>query len=138
MFFNEFPILLERSVGACGHHLLMRDFNFHVDDRTDRLASRFLDLLDSHDLIQHVTCPTHENNHMLDLRITRTCDGTIESWSTLNCPLSDHSAIQSRYYSQGHVYQKLKNNIAKFVLLIQLNFAMMSSLPHFSPHLQPM
>ena len=55
MFFNEFPILLERFVGASGNHLLMGDFNLHVDDRTDRLASRFLDLLDSHNLIPHVS-----------------------------------------------------------------------------------
>ena len=63
MFFNEFPILLERLAVACGHLLLTGDFNFHVDDRTDSLASRFLDLLDSHNLIQHVSGPTHEDNH---------------------------------------------------------------------------
>ena len=40
--------------------------------------------------------PTHKNNHTLDLRITRTCDGIIESLPTLNLHLSDHSAIQSR------------------------------------------
>ena len=51
MFFNEFPILLERLAVASGHLLLTGDFNFHVDDRTDSLASRFLDLLDSHNLI---------------------------------------------------------------------------------------
>ena len=48
MFFNEFPILLERLAVASGHLLMTGDFNFHVDDRTDSLASRFLDLLDSH------------------------------------------------------------------------------------------
>ena len=46
MFFNEFPILLERLAVASGHLLLTGDFSFHVDDRTDSLASRFLDLLD--------------------------------------------------------------------------------------------
>ncbi|KAK2550381.1 hypothetical protein P5673_028894 [Acropora cervicornis] len=85
MFFNKFPILLERFVGASGHHLLTGDFSFHVDDCTDHL-------LDSHNLIQHVSGPPHT----LDLRITRTCDGIIENWSTLNPHLSDHSAIQSR------------------------------------------
>ena len=51
MFFNEFPFLLQRFVGASGHLLLTGDFSFHVDDRTDRLAIRFQDLLDSHSLI---------------------------------------------------------------------------------------
>ena len=79
MFFNEFPILLER-----------------LDDRTDSLASRFLDLLDSHNLIQHVSGHTHKDNHTLDLMITRACEDIIESWSTLNPHLSDHSAIHSK------------------------------------------
>ena len=83
-------------MGASGHLLLTEDFSFHVDDRTDRLAIRFLDLLDSHNLIQHVSGPTHKDNHTLDLRITRTCDGIIESWSILNPYLSDNSAIHSR------------------------------------------
>ena len=71
MFFNEFPILLERLAVASGHLLLTGDFNFHVDDRTDSLASRFLDLLDSHNLIQHLPGPTYKDNHTLDLMITR-------------------------------------------------------------------
>ena len=96
MFFNEFPILLERLAVASGHLLLTGDFNFHVDDRTDSLASRFLDLLDSHNLIQHVSGPTHKDNHTLDLMITRACEDIIESWSTLNPHLSDHSAIHSK------------------------------------------
>ena len=96
MFFNEFPILLERLAVASGHLLLTGDFNFHVDDRIDSLASRFLDLLDSHNLIQHVSDPTHKDNHTLDLMITRACDDIIESWSTLNPQLSDHSAIHSK------------------------------------------
>ena len=134
MFFNEFPILLERLAVASGYLLLTGDFNFHVDDRTDSLASRFLDLLDSHNLIQHVSGPTYKDNHTLDLLITRACEDIIESWSTLNPHLSYHS----HYHLPGHVHQKLKNNIGKFVVLIQLNFVTMSWLPHFSPHLHAM
>ena len=87
--------MLEHLAIASGHLLLTGDFNFHVDDRTDSLATRFLDLLDSHNLIQHVSGPTHKDNHTLDLMITRACDDIIESWSTLNPHLSDHSAIYS-------------------------------------------
>ena len=36
------------------------------------------------------------------------------------------------------VNTKFINNIGKFVVLIQLNFATMSWLPHFSPHLHAM
>ena len=96
MFFNEFPILLERLAVASGHLLLTGDVNFHVDDCTDSLTSRLLDLLDSHNLIQHVSGPTHKDNHTLDLMITRACEDIIESWSTLNPHLTDHSGIHSK------------------------------------------
>ena len=138
MFFNEFPILLERLAVASGHLLLTGDFNFHVDDRTDSLASRFLDLLDSHNLIQHVSGPTHKDNHTLDLMITRACEDIFESWSTLNPHLSDHSAIHSKLSLARPRPPKVKNNIENLVVLIQLNFATMSWLPHFSPHLHAM
>ena len=45
-FPTNFLFLLKRLAVASGHLLLTGDFSFHVDDRTDSLASRFLDLLD--------------------------------------------------------------------------------------------
>ena len=96
MSFNEFPILLKRLAVASVRLLLVGDFNFHVDDRTNSLASKFLDLLDSHNLIQRVSGPAHKDNHTLDLMITRACNNIIESWSTLNPHLSHHSATHSK------------------------------------------
>ncbi|KAK2549595.1 hypothetical protein P5673_029990, partial [Acropora cervicornis] len=52
MFFNEFPILLERLAVASGHLLVAGDFNFHVDDRTDIFSSpacNVNDLCDQYD-----------------------------------------------------------------------------------------
>ena len=77
MSFNEFPILLKRLAVTSGRLLLVGDFNFHVDDRTNSLASMFLDLLDSHNLIQRVSGPAHKDNHTLDLMITRACNNII-------------------------------------------------------------
>ena len=97
MFFNEHPILLERLAVSSGSLLLVGDFNFHVDHHTDNVASKFLDLLDSHNLAQHVSGPTHKNKHPLDLMITRAYEDTyIQSWFTLNPYLSDHLAIHSK------------------------------------------
>ena len=88
MFFNELPILLSL--------LLVGDFNFHVDNHTDNVASKFLDSLDSYNLVQHFSGPTHEDKHTLDLMTARACEDTIQSWSTLNPHLSDHLAIHSK------------------------------------------
>ena len=43
--------------------LIVGDFNFHVDS--------FLDILNANGLTQHVTSPTHQKRHTLDLVITR-------------------------------------------------------------------
>ncbi|XP_072048691.1 uncharacterized protein [Amphiura filiformis] len=70
MFFNEFPILLESLATGSSNLLLVGDFNFHVDVSTDREAIKFLDLLDSANLHQHVVGPTHIHGHTLDLIFT--------------------------------------------------------------------
>ena len=46
--------------------ILVGDFNIHVDDRRDVMALRFLDLIDTFGLVQHVTGPTHTRGHTLD------------------------------------------------------------------------
>ena len=47
--------------------LIVGDFNFHVDDLTDRAAARFVDLITSFNFKQHVIVPTHRDGHTLDL-----------------------------------------------------------------------
>ena len=48
--------------------LITGDINIHVDDPD---AIKFLDLLDSLGLVQHVKTPTHRCGHTLDLMIAR-------------------------------------------------------------------
>ncbi len=45
----------------------MGDFNIHVDNEKDALGSAFIDILNSSGVIQHVSGPTHCQNHILDL-----------------------------------------------------------------------
>ncbi len=46
--------------------LLTGDFNIHVDQKDDNFAINFSQLLESHDLVQHVGVSTHVNGHTLD------------------------------------------------------------------------
>ena len=50
--------------------------NIHVDVPDDPDAIKFLDLLDSLGLAQHVKTPTHRCGHTLDLIITREINST--------------------------------------------------------------
>ena len=93
-FFTEFSTLLESVVSEPGYVLISGDFNFHVDDQANREAAIFLDLIDSFNLEQHVTGPTHCDGHTLDLLLTRSTDDAISHVSTTNYLPSDHAAVK--------------------------------------------
>ena len=69
MFIKDFSSFME-SAGVTKNLLLLGDFNVHVDDVTDYDAKRFIRLLDSCGLHQHVEGPTHVSGHTLDLLIS--------------------------------------------------------------------
>ena len=76
-FTDEFSEYLESVILSNELICLTGDFNIHVDDHNDSAAYRFLDLLESMSLTQHVAEPTHELGHTLDLVITRKSDNLI-------------------------------------------------------------
>lgn len=51
--------------------LITGDVNFHLDRRTHNDKKRFVDLLETFGLIQHVIVPTQISGHTLDLVITK-------------------------------------------------------------------
>jgi len=85
VFLDEFGSLLSLAATTPNEFLLTGDFNIHVDNPSDSLASDFLNLLSSANLIQHVNFPTHIKNHTLDLVIT--------SASSLLSPKLSHSVL---------------------------------------------
>ncbi|PFX21499.1 Leucine-rich repeats and immunoglobulin-like domains protein 2 [Stylophora pistillata] len=73
--------------------LIMGDFNIHVDVVGDPVCTRFLDLLEVMDQLQHVTTPTHESGHTLDLIITRQCGALVKDPPVRDCHRSDHWSV---------------------------------------------
>lgn len=53
---------------------------------------KFSDLFESFGLVQHVTKPTHEDGHTLDLIITRCSDG-LSAPPIVDCYISDHASV---------------------------------------------
>jgi exonuclease III len=54
IFFEEFTSLLELLSTFSSNVVIVGDFNIHVDDVTDAMALRFLDLLDAFGYMQHI------------------------------------------------------------------------------------
>ena len=57
--------------------VLTGDFNIHVNIGSDSDAVRFLDLLSSMGLQQHISFSTHISGNTLDLLISRTLDSNL-------------------------------------------------------------
>ena len=94
LFFYEFSMLLERLVFSPANLLLNGDSNFHVNDPSDSNSSQFLDLLNCFNLdICNLCTPTHKNNNVLVLIITRSGETSVSNLSVHDSVISDHFAV---------------------------------------------
>ena len=105
-FMEEFSTFLEQSTIMTGEMLLVGDFNFHIEDPTDTNAVKFMHLIESFDLKQHVLEPTHYKGHMLDLVITRSSDEIVGTVCLSDPDISDHFAIKFKLLSEKIHFQR--------------------------------
>ncbi len=73
-FIKELDDFLSELVLAADKVLIVGDFNIHVDNEKDALVSAFMDILNSIRVRQHVSGPTHCQNHTLDLILSHGID----------------------------------------------------------------
>ena len=93
-FLDEFSDVVSDLLANYNNCVLMGDFNIHYNKHDDPNCVAFRDILDSFDLIQVVTCPTHRLGNTLDFIV-------LENNSTLVCAddpkdlfyISDHSFV---------------------------------------------
>jgi hypothetical protein len=69
-----FPHLLELLLPNPSKLLIIGDFNIHVDSKLDSAVQTFVSLLESYDLLQQVSGPTHNSGHTLDLVVSCSAD----------------------------------------------------------------
>lgn len=94
-FISEFTSLLEDFISSPSELIITGDFNLHVDDPTAPYVASFLDLLDTFNLTQHISFPTHDSGHTLDLFITRSSSTLLSSVDHTFSPISDHRVLLS-------------------------------------------
>ncbi|XP_068741951.1 uncharacterized protein [Montipora capricornis] len=93
VFLDEFSVYLESVVMSPEPLLITGDLNIHVNVSRDPHASRFLELLTSMGLEQHVDKPTHISGHTLDLIITRCSDSLLCAKPITDYLISDHVTV---------------------------------------------
>lgn len=92
-FMDEFSDYLSCVMSAPGLPLVLGDFNFHVDNKSDRTASAFSNVTSSFGLHQHVKGPTHKNNHTLDLVFSRDNEKIVTSTEVKDDGFPDHYVV---------------------------------------------
>ncbi len=108
-FLTDFPDLLELLLPNPSKLLIVDDFNIHVDSESNTFRQKFLSLVESCDLSQHVGESTHHGGHTLDLVLSRSVDNLV-----LDCYVSDfltdHSAVHWFARASRPVRKKLSHS----------------------------
>ena len=81
-----------------GSFVVLGDFNFHINVPGDSKASKFISLLDSLNLFQHVKDRTHRDGNTLDLIITRS-NLNVSSIFISHTVSPDHFTVQFNLHS---------------------------------------
>ena len=123
-FLTDFQTLVSLAATTSHDFLITGDFNLHVDDNQNSQANQFLSVLDSSNLVQLVTFPTHRNGHTLDLIITTNDSSVSPKISYSRISPSDHFPIFSKLSIQPP---------ALYFLLTEIPFRCFDaiSIPHF-------
>ncbi len=90
-FYSEFFELLTLCVTSYDKILIVGDFNIHVDNKSDRKAVEFVEVLHSFSFTQHVNGPTHNKEHTLDLIISYGVNVNVNEITDL--AISDHFCL---------------------------------------------
>jgi hypothetical protein len=80
---------------------IVGDYTIHWDCNENATTKRVLDILDSTNLVHHVSEPTHRDGHIIDLAVTRQSDNSVHM-TYVHTMISDHIAI--------HIYLNFINH----------------------------
>ena len=92
VFFDDLADVLERTSTYSCPVVVLGDINIHLDTADDPDTVKFLSLIHSYGLVQHVSSPTHKAGHLLDVFLTR-FDCPVNAVLIEPPTLSDHSFI---------------------------------------------
>ncbi|XP_070403983.1 uncharacterized protein [Nothobranchius furzeri] len=89
-FLKDFSDFLS-SIIKLENVLILGDFNIHIDDSTSGPAVELLTMTESFNFEQHVSGPTHQKGHTLDLVFS--LDLNISNLCVKDVHMSDHSCV---------------------------------------------
>ena len=119
-FCTEFETLLEHHITSNVDLFFIGDFNIHIDNQHDPNTVLFNSLLHTFNLNQHISFPTHDSGHALDLIIMNASSKLTIHPNLLDTCISDHKTVYIDIDIPKPVIQK---SSFSFRPLKQINFA---------------
>jgi len=89
-FLSDFADFLS-SIIKLNRVIIVGDFNIHVDNAVCNTVLNFLHLMDTFNFVQHVSGPTHDKGHLLDLVFSHGLN--IDDVCTEDVYVSDHKCV---------------------------------------------
>lgn len=90
-FINKFSEFLSIVHSSYKMIIISGDFNLHIDNQSDYLSKDFINILSSMDFKQHITQPTYNRGHTLDLVITHGLTAGVSS--VVDLAVTDHYCV---------------------------------------------
>ena len=123
LFFEELIGLLEIVATYRCPIVVSGDFNIHVNDPADRYARRLAEIIESFDLVQAVSGPTHRNGNTLDLVITRRDSQPVECDVQPPDMISDHGLVLCRFASASLALPRKSRRLRPWTKMDRTAFA---------------
>ena len=92
-FYDEFSELMTHYNLCDDEIIIFGDMNFHVNKPDKPDVKKFLDIIESNNLNQHIHEPTHEYGNTLDLLITRQSSNLVYN-ACVGERISDHDCVR--------------------------------------------
>ena len=92
-FLADLHILIATAATTPHDFIITGDFILHIDNISDPRTQQFMSLLENSNLTQHVSFPTHQHGHILDLVITTKDSKLLPSITHSLISPSDHFPI---------------------------------------------
>ena len=70
-FWEEWSEMISGYAASHREVVIVGDLNFHLDNKADRKAKRFINILEEFGFVQHITLPTRVSGHTVDVLITK-------------------------------------------------------------------
>ena len=93
IYFTEFESLIECHISSTTGLFFLGDFNIKTDNINDYNTQHFNKLLCNFNLSQHVSIPTHDSGHIVDLIITNDSSKLNIHSFYIDIYISDHKTI---------------------------------------------